>query len=359
MVCYTTGMPPPTSTHDQQGTVIDGTARSAEWRKKQRAAERPQAPGSAEASTGVPAADFDPAAAKDFVSSLMISANKLAGETRTNPPAAEPPDPYIDTLLNGSAERQPTQELEADARASSTQSDELDRWFEEQATSVRNAPAGQKLPRGSASLDIETAEGAGVERARRGRALGPRLARARENHQQRRQPPGRQPLRARAHPTRLQILALTMLIVLPVATIAIATGSSPAHRSQIGSGPASTSATFRGPLETVLSTAGRVPGIEDLDARAQQHQRRSHRTRRAPPRRPIAHRAASTGAAVSSSYTPRLTSQADSSQMPAASASSSTSSASGSSPPPSSAPQPRTGPSGPISLIGAGTTPSG
>src|ERR1039458_5820545 len=166
-------MTPPTSTNDEQGTVIDGTARSAEWRKKQRAAQTPQAPASQAASDGVSAADFDPAAAKDFVSSVMIPANQLAGETRTNPPAAEPPDPYIDTLLNGSGERQPTQELEEDLRASATQSDELDRWFEEQATSVPHAPAGQKLPRGSANLDIETAEGASVEHARRGRALGP------------------------------------------------------------------------------------------------------------------------------------------------------------------------------------------
>ena len=158
-------MPPPTSTDDKQGTVIDGTARSAEWRKKQRAAQTPQGPASLAASTGVPAADFDPAAVKDFSSSVMIPANQLAGETRTNPSAAEPPDPYIDTLLSGSAERQPTQELEEDPRASSTQSDELDRWFAEQATSAPHAPAGQKLPRGSASLDIETAEGAGVERS--------------------------------------------------------------------------------------------------------------------------------------------------------------------------------------------------
>ncbi len=79
-------MPPPTSTDDKQGTVIDGTARSAEWRKKQRAAQTPHAPASPAASDGVSAADFDPAAAKDFSSSVMIPANQLAGERRTNPP---------------------------------------------------------------------------------------------------------------------------------------------------------------------------------------------------------------------------------------------------------------------------------
>src|ERR1039458_4422848 len=104
-------MTPPTSTNDEQGTVIDGTARSAEWRKKQRAAQTPHAPTSPAASDGVPAADFDPAAAKDFVSSVMIPANQIAGETRTKRREPEPPDPYIDTLLNGPGERQPTQKL--------------------------------------------------------------------------------------------------------------------------------------------------------------------------------------------------------------------------------------------------------
>jgi hypothetical protein len=352
MLCYMTGMTPPTSTNDEQGTVIDGTARSAEWRKKQRAAQTPLAPASPAASDGVSAADFDPAAVKDFSSSVMIPANQLAGETRTNPPAAEPPDPYIDTLLNGSGERQPPQELEEHARASSTQSDELDRWFEEQATSVPHAPAGQKLPRGSASLDIETAEGAGVERARRGRALRPRIARAHENRQHRRQPADRRPLRARVHPTRVRVLAVTIVVVLPVAAIAIAAGGSPARHSPIGSAPASISTTFTGLLDTFMSKAGRLPGIEGPVGH---HQRRAHRAHRAARQRPIAHRAASTSAASSSSYTPHLMSQAQSSPAPAAS----TASASSNSPARSSSPPARTGLSGPISLIGAGTTPSG
>src|ERR1039458_3158903 len=255
-----TGMTPPTSTNDEQGTVIDGTARSAEWRKKQGAAHGHHGPASPAASDGVPAADFDPAAAKDFSSSVMIPANQLAGETRTNPPAAEPPDPYIDTLLNGSGERRPTQELEEDLRASATQSDELDRWFAEQATSVPHAPAGQKLPRGSASLDIETAEGASAERARRGRALGPRIARARGNRQQHRQPTGRGPLRDRVHLTRLRVLAGTTLAVLSIAAIAITAGSSPAHRSATSAAPASTSASLPCLLETVSSKVGRLAG---------------------------------------------------------------------------------------------------
>jgi hypothetical protein len=359
MLCYMTGMTPPTSTNDEQGTVIDGTARSAEWRKKQRAAQTPHAPASPAASDGVPAADFDPAAAKDFVSSVMIPANQIAGETRTQRREPEPPDPYIDTLLNGPADRQPTQELEEDARASATQSDELDRWFEQQATSVPHAPAGQKLPRGSASLDIETAEGASVEHARRGRALGPPSARAHVNRQRRRQPADRRSLRARVHPTRLRVLAVTMVVVLPVAAIAIAAGGSPARHSSIGSVPASISTTFPGLLDTFMSKAGRLPGIEGPVVRAQHHQPRAHRARRAARRRPIAHRAASTGASSSSSYTPQLTSQAESSPAPAAPTSSSTATGGSSSPAPSSSPPTRTGPSGPISLIGAGTTPSG
>jgi len=101
-------MPPPTSTDYKQGTVIDGTAHSAEWREKQRAAEQPQVPGSQEASPAPPAPDFDSAAAKDFVSSLMIPADKLPVETRQTPAAPKPPDAYISTLLDGARERQAT-----------------------------------------------------------------------------------------------------------------------------------------------------------------------------------------------------------------------------------------------------------
>ena len=342
----------------QAVTVIDGNARSAEWRKKQRAAQRPQAPDPPEATTGVPA-DFDPAAAKDFVSSLMIPANQLGGATRENPAAPEAPDAYIDKLLDGSREEQPRQELENEARGSSADSDELDRWFEEQATSIPNLPAGQALPRGSASLDIETA-GVGAERTRRGRALRLRLriARARENRQQRRQPAGRRPLHARAHVTGLRVLVGTTLTVLPVAAIAIATSGSPAKRAPISTATASTSTAFPGLLDTFMTEAKRLPGINGLSLRAQQHRRQSDRIRRAPRRRPITHPHRSTGAAASSSYTPRPTSQTDNSPAPAASAASSTSSGGGSTAS-NSSPPPRTGPSGPISLIGAGTTPSG
>src|ERR1035437_7427701 len=224
MLCYMTGMTPPTSTNDKQGTVIDGTARSAEWRKKQRAAQTPHAPTSPAASDGVPAADFDPAAAKDFVSSVMIPANQIAGETRTKRREPEPPDPYIDTLLNGSGERQPPQELEEDARASSPHSDEPHRSAAEETSPGPPAPAGA-----SASLDMETAEGGSVERARRGRALGLRLGRAHGNRPRRRQPADRRSLRARVHPTRVRVLAVTVVLVLSVAAIAIAAGGSPAH----------------------------------------------------------------------------------------------------------------------------------
>ena len=356
-----TGMTPPTSTDDKHGTVIDGTARSAEWRKKQRVAQTPHGPASHATTTGVPAADFDPEAVKDFVSSVMIPANKLAGETRTIPPAAEPPDPYIDTLLNGPAERQPTQELEEDARASSTQSDQLDRWFEQQATSVPHAPAAQKLPRGSASLDLGTDPGSGPERARRFRALRLPPAHARENYQQHQEPTGRRRLRSRVHLTRARVLAVTTLAVLSIAAIAIAVaaGGSPVHHSPIRSARASISTTFPSLIDTFRSKAALVPGIEGPGVRAPQHQRPVHRTHRAPRRRAIARPAASTGNSPSSSYTPRLTSQPDSSPALAASSSASTSGAGGSSPATSSTPPARTGPSGPISLIGAGTTPSG
>jgi hypothetical protein len=118
-------MPPPTSTDDTQGTVIDGTARSADWRQQQRAAQRPHNPRSPSTSPGAPASDFDPAAAKDFVSSLMIPASKLDDESRHTTAAPEAPDPYINTLLNGSQKRQATQELEIDASVNSAHDQQL------------------------------------------------------------------------------------------------------------------------------------------------------------------------------------------------------------------------------------------
>jgi hypothetical protein len=84
MLCYTTGMPPPTSSQDQQGTLIDGKVRSAEWRERQRAVEQAKEPTSSDAAAGGSPGDFGPAAAKDFVSSLMVPASKLADETQTS-----------------------------------------------------------------------------------------------------------------------------------------------------------------------------------------------------------------------------------------------------------------------------------
>jgi hypothetical protein len=107
-----------------------------------------------------------------------------------------------------------------------------------------------------------------------------------------------------------------------------------------------------------MSNATRLPHIERLVVRARRHRRPSHRTDRAPKRRPVAHAVASTGAAPGSSYTP-TPSQAEGSPPPAASARVNTSSGGGSSPAATSSPSPRTGPTGPISLIGAGTSPSG
>src|SRR5450755_460400 len=308
-------MPPPTSTDEQQGTVIDGTAHSAEWREKQRAAEQPQVPGSQEPSPAPPAPDFDSAAAKDFVSSLMIPADKLPVETRQTPAAPKPPDAYISTLLDGARERQATQELEVQAGVSSEQSDELDRWFEEQATSAPNMPAAQKLPAGSASLEIETAA-ADVNRAGHVPALGLRRSHARENDEQRRGRMGRRRLPRGVGVTRLRVVVVTMLTVCSIVAIAIAAGGSPVHRSPISSPRASTSTTFLGVLDTFMSKAGRLAGRESRGVRARLHRHPAQRTHRAPRRRPIAQPAGSTSVAPSTSYTPRLTSQTDTSPAP-------------------------------------------
>jgi hypothetical protein len=371
MLCYMTGMPPTTSTHDPQGTLIDGKAHSAEWRERQRAVEQAEQPDASQASAGGLAGEFGAAAAKDFVSSLMIPASHLAGETRARPAAPEAPDAYIEKLLEGSRERQPTQELEADATASSARSEELDRWFEEQATSVPRAPAAQKLPVGSASLDLETAAGVGIERARRGRALGLRRASEEDHGQQRDRPASWRRLHSAVGVTRMWLLAATTLAVLVIVAIAVAAGGAPAHRSPRLSALESSSTGSAGVLDTFVLKAGRRSGAGSAAVRARQHRSPARGTDRAARRRPIAHRRIVTRVALSSSYTPRATSQADSSPPAAVSTSSSASSAVGgspatstgsvgaSSPATNSAPAARTGPSGPISLIGAGTTPSG
>jgi hypothetical protein len=344
--------------------VIDGTARSAEWREKQRADEQPPVPGSQEASPAPPAPDFDSAVAKDFVSSLMIPVDKLPVETRQEPAAPKPADAYISTLLDGARDRQATRELEVQAGVSSEQSDELDRWFEEQATSLPSMPAAQKLPAGSASLEIETAA-ADVKRARHVRALGLRRVRARESDEQRRGRTGRRRLPSGVRVTRITVG--TMLAVCSVVAIVIAAGGSPVRRSPISSPRASTSTTFLGVLDTLMSKAGRLAGLESRGVHARPHPRPAQRTDHAARRRPIAHPAASTSVAPSRSYTPQLASQTDTSPAAAAAAAASSTSGGASSPPASTASSPaassssqtRTGPSGPISLIGAGTTPSG
>lgn len=355
-------MTPPTSTDDKQGTVIDGTARSAEWRKKQLSGGRSRPPGSEGASTDVPATDFDPAAAKDFVSSLMIPAHTLAGETRAEP-AAEVPNPNINTLVDGAGQRS-TPELEQDRSVNSAQSDELDQWFEEQATSVPRAPAGQALPSGSASLDIQTDAGASVGRARGPGAFGLRVGRRGMNGWERYGSAARRRLLARARVSHLRVLVMTTVTVASIVALAIGVtaGGSPANRSPMSSTRASIFTALPGLLATVTG-ADRLAPVRRHESRIRQRPRAAHRIQRTPRRRPATHRTASTqvastGAASSSSYTSPPTSPPDRSPAAAASASS-TASGGGSNPSQSSSSPPRTGPSGPISLIGAGTTPSG
>ena len=101
-------MSPPTSTNDKHGTVIDGTARSAQWRENRRAPSEPQAEREPQPTTDVPAEAFDPAAVKDFASSLMVPASELVENHPEEPAATEPPDAYVDELLSGSSAPQPT-----------------------------------------------------------------------------------------------------------------------------------------------------------------------------------------------------------------------------------------------------------
>ena len=210
MLCYMTGMPPPNSP-DEPGTVIDGTVHSEEWRKKKRAAQRPQTPDPPEPDPSAPVADFYPAAAKDFVSSPMIPAN-LVRETPQEPATPDAPDPYINTLLDGSREPQPTQEPEVDASHGSAQDDELtassrSRRPHSRARPSSGAPARQRKPR------HRDRRGAGAERARNGgRSVASRApawgGRAQSSAD------GSARLRARVHLTRTGILAGSMLAVL-------------------------------------------------------------------------------------------------------------------------------------------------
>ena len=302
----------------------------------------------------------------------MIPA-KLVRETPQEPATPDAPDAYINTLLDGSREPQPPNEPEVDASVRARhRATSLTASSRSKRPRSRTRRQLRRSPRGSASVDIETDPEAGAGRARNGRAFRLPRAHARENDQRDHRPTARRRLAARVHLTRTRILAGSMLAVLSGVAIAIAAGGSPAHHSPISSAPRSSSTTFAALLDTSMSKAGRLPGLERLNVRARRQQLRpSHRTHRPAPRHPIARHDASTGAAHSSPYTARVTSQTDSSPAPTASRPTSTSSGGSSSPAAStssggsstpvanSSSQARTGPTGPISLIGAGTTPSG
>lgn len=362
-------MSPPTSTDDREGTVIDGKLRSADWREKERAAQRSQGARSPESGADVPATDFDPAAAKDFVSSLMIPASSLDGEPPEQLPVPEASGADGKAVLTESRDLGPRLELEDEASESSAQSDQLDRWFEDQAASVPCAPAAQKLPRGSASLEIETA-GAGAKGTQRVRAFGRRRVHTRESDEQRHGPARQQRLRSKALVTRTRVLAGATLVILSVGAVAIAAGGSPSHRSRASSTRASISMPLRGLPDTSISRAALLAARRGLGVRVQRRRGPSHRTHHAARPRPITHHATSTVASASLYTRPRV-STADSSSSASASGSAnpgssgassppaSTSSGGGTSPSPGGSQPTRTGPSGPISLIGAGSTPSG
>jgi len=360
-VRYSTGMSPPTSTNDKHGTVIDGTARSAQWRENRRAPSEPQQQRDSQPTTDLPADAVDPAAVRDFASSLMVPASELV-ENRPEEPAAERPDPYVDELLSGSSAPQPTHPHSGDPSTGSWESEGLDRWFEEQASAVPQVPSTRTRAAGSASLD---ADGGVAARRVRGRRVG--AFRLRVPSVRLRGSSGRRALRSAVHMTRMRVIAGAALVVLSIAAVAVAVSGSPAQRSKIGSALASSSRTTLTPgsFATLISRAARLPGFETVAVRIQR-QRRSPGVHRAPRRPPVQGSHSSTGAPQGSSYSPRFVSQAASSPAPAqpsfASTGSSSSSSTGggasssvaSSPPPA-----RTGPTGPISLIGAGTTPSG
>ncbi|MEO6859760.1 MAG: hypothetical protein ABI323_14445 [Solirubrobacteraceae bacterium] len=354
-------MSPPTSTDDREGTVIDGKLRSAEWRRKQLEGQNTGA------GSDVPGGDFDSAAAKDFVSSLMIPVSSLDAGTRAQPPV--PDASGLDAVLAESSDLDPSSELDDAASESSAPSDELDRWFEEQATSAPCAPAAQKLPRGSASLEIGTVT-AGAKGTQRLRVLDWRRVRTRESDEQCHRPSLQQRLRSRLRAMRAWILAGVTLVIVSVGAVAIAAGGSSPHSTRASSTRASISTTLPGLRDASISKAALLAARRSPGVRVQRHRGPSHRTHHAARRRPITHHATSTVASTNS-YTAQHTSSAGGSSSLAANTSASTGSGGASSPPAStssgggSSPssggsqQPRTGPSGPISLIGAGTTPSG
>jgi hypothetical protein len=164
-------MSPPTSTNDTHGTVIDGTARSAQWRENRRAASERHAERDPQPATDVPGDAFDPAAVRDFASSLMVPASELVENDPAKPVATEPPDPYVDELLSG----QPMRPLSGDPNRGSWESEGLDRWFEEQASSVPQVPSTRTGAAGSASLDADGGVAARRVRGRRVGALGLRV----------------------------------------------------------------------------------------------------------------------------------------------------------------------------------------
>jgi hypothetical protein len=261
---------------DQQGELIDGTARASQWRRSRSKAARPSDE-SAQARSDAP---------KSIAASLLVPADML--------PAAFPYDGPVDgDQQSGASERAPDPEPANPERASSEDTRHQNPFLVAEAAAGATAGQGARPAHRRLTAALLT-RAAGVMKARRASDRAPRGLVAK-------------------HRRRLGAVRLTGpgLLVLAVAAIAVTavmlTQSEPTHPS-FAAVRGDRSATVRNPLESGPFAAKANPAGQPRPTREQVSRRaRRVRAHRVSVRHTRA-RPASKAASVPARYTPRASS---------------------------------------------------
>jgi hypothetical protein len=316
-------MVPPILTDEDKGRVVDGTARSAEWRAK---AARSASRNNASEHSGDGAAEDHNlyAPPTGYAGSIMVPADQLpldspdgtAGKQSSVAHRSESSsDPYMDNLIaDGAAEARPQETPPGPVGGDDRDESETDRFFEQQAVVSPKVVARQTLGLGTAGLTIDSTPARRRRPQLRSRIARARLTRARHeevtpDHDAR--PSG---FGARRRAVLAAATALTMLAVAVTLVASSRIGSPPPDR---GAAIASTRLVLLSALADAASAAERAihklagrPAV----ARRAQPRKAIKRMQRHHSRRPAHHPKprASSPPAVSTqpaaSYTPAVTS---------------------------------------------------
>jgi hypothetical protein len=158
-------MVPPTPPDDQTGpggTLLDGTAHSAQWRDKEAERQAAEARKAAQASADQQGNGIDDrySPPTEFLSSLMIPADQLPRDSSSHDAAARRPygaggDTYMENLI--AQADGPTGDASPDATDVDDRQTATDRFFEQQAITPPRAAARQTIAAGTASLTVTDA----------------------------------------------------------------------------------------------------------------------------------------------------------------------------------------------------------